>query len=274
MPAPILPGVIAEGGTPSRSWSFTSENTSLTETRKFVGVPGNLIGMVHPDYAYLWLDSVQATEISSGVYSAQLTWNSRSIHRNTSGVFKPIIKYGTWMLRQTVTRDLENGNPVKNTAGQDFDSVPERDIPQPLRSITIRKSAYPSAHEDFIGSANSATFTIAGVAYPKYCATLDGIEASEEKTDPTDSSSYWICTYTFRLSTHTEDGVRIGFRASFLSHGYTNASGQHKVGADNIQLEKPSMLDAAGAFTSTPYWQNFSILPLKNFATLDLPTGS
>lgn len=277
MPAPSLPDVHAEGGTPSRRWSFTADNTRLTEVRQFDGVPPNIISMMHPEFSYLWLDSLEADEISSGVYNASLTWNSRSVHSNAAGVYKPIIKYGTWMLRRIVERDLETGLPIQNKAGDPFETMPERDIPQPFRSITVRRNAYPSSDEAFIGSCNSAAFSIAGVSYPKYCATLDGIEASEERADPTSSDPYWICTYSFRLSTHAEGGERIGFRASILNQGYCQKVGGQKVsisGDDNVTLSKPSLLDAAGAVTTAPLYLNFAVLEVKNFASLDLPGGT
>jgi len=273
MPAPILPGVTAEGGTPSRSWSFTSENTSLTETRQFVGVPGNLIGMVHPDYAYLWLDSVQASEVSTGVYNAQLSWNSRSVHRNTAGVYRPVITPGTWMMPVVVTRDMETGVPVLNTAGDNFDTALERQIAQPMRSITVRRSSYPDADEAFIGFCNSAPFTIAGVTYPKYCACLEAIDPGEEKTDPDTGDPYYVCTYRFKLSTYEVDGVRIGFRSEVLNQGYKDFNGVAFVGDDNIALEKPTLLDVDGFQTSTPLFLRFVNIPLKNFATLSLPSG-
>lgn len=226
---------------------------------------------------------------ASWVYS--LTYSDNPMTPQTNSVeddtyYIPEVAFGKWTYTLTVDKDKETGGAILNTAGDPYDPLPVEAISSPMFSITVKENSPNLGRILDIGSINSQDVQIAGIAIPKYCGMLEDYQP-EPFREIEDVVSF-MNTYTFKLKYFkNKDGDRIGFKLENASTGFNQIVEGEKVeikvksivpDSDPVEFTEeptatPLMLNEDGAVTDTPFYQEWVVHDLVNFASYGLPTS-
>lgn len=147
-----------------------------------------------------------------------------------------------------VSTDIETGLLIVNSAGDPFDSVPQKRTFGAEIRIEFDTATFPKSDYMLNGHVNNAAFTIAGMTFKRCCLML-----RVEVTDSDDPDHRWHCSYTFTQKINPvkppdgysgDDGgttMDIGWDVAFAQCGF-----QYLDPADNDAKKKFVVLDENG----------------------------
>ena len=155
---------------------------------------------------------------------------------------------------------LSNGRP------------PDPGLTQRKSNLTItiaqnQADCDPATINTYLDTLNSANVTVAGWAIPDNRGLMDGIEAV--KMWAPDGDAYWRVTYRIIVNMHES------WQPSVLNQDYYQLVGSNLKpceDADGQPVQKPALLDAAGAQTTTPSFSAFTTFYTAAWSGLSLPT--
>lgn len=191
-----------------------------------------------------------------------------------------------------VTTDVETGRLIVNSAGDPFDSVPQKRTFGAEIRIEFDTDVFPLADYLSNGHVNSTSFSIGGLAFARHSLML-----RVEVTDSDDMAHRWHCVYTLTQKINnvakpdnysgdvTELSLDIGWDVAFAECGfqYLDGSGnkvKFAIEDENKQLREPSLpmpLDSDGHPSDTPSVRIVAVYPEMDFSHLSIPsvdTGS
>lgn len=110
----------------------------------------------------------------SRVWDATISYSPGSASTDSQG--GPVKYWNKRWSSRTVAADLTadavDGRAVVNSAGEPFDSVPQRDMFAPVVSFTMLSTVTPATLAQYQGTINSAAVTVLGITFPKHSARL------------------------------------------------------------------------------------------------------
>lgn len=187
-----------------------------------------------------------------------------------------------------VTTDVETGLLVVNSAGDPFDSVPQKRTFGAEIRIEFDTATFPKADYLLNGCVNNASFTIFGLTFTDHALLL-----RVEVTDSDDPDHRWHCTYTFTQKINPvkppagysgdegEETVDIGWDVAFAECGfqYLDENDNDKkvkfvVPDENGGLKEPSLpmpLDEFGHPAAEPACKRVRVYPETDFTHLSIP---
>ncbi len=188
-----------------------------------------------------------------------------------------------------VTTDMDTGDLIVNSAGDPFDSVPQKRTFGAEIRIEFDTATFPLADYLLNGHVNNAAFTIGGMTFNRCCLML-----RVEVTDGDDPDHRWHCSYTFTQKINPvkppegysgDDGgptLDIGWDVAFAQCGfqYLDANDNEKkkkfvVLDENGNGREPSLpmpLDGQGHPAAEPEPYRVRVYPEANFSALSIPT--
>ncbi|MBQ9727627.1 MAG: hypothetical protein IJV65_09010, partial [Kiritimatiellae bacterium] len=188
-----------------------------------------------------------------------------------------------------VTTDVETGLLVVNSAGDPFDSVPQKRTFGAEIRIEFDTATFPKSDYMLNGHVNNAAFTIAGMTFKRCCLML-----RVEVTDSDDPDHRWHCSYTFTQKINPvkppdgysgDDGgttMDIGWDVAFAQCGFqyldpadNDAKKKFVVPDENGNETEPSLpmpLDGLGHPAVEPEPYRVRVYPDANFDNLSIPT--
>lgn len=81
-------------------------------------------------------------------------------------------RWGFRTVAADLVQDAVDGRAVVNSAGEPFDSVPQRDMFLPVVSFSMLSGVAPATLVAYNGTVNAAAVTVLGVAFAKHCARI------------------------------------------------------------------------------------------------------
>lgn len=81
-------------------------------------------------------------------------------------------RWSSRVVQADLTADAVDGRAVVNSAGEPFDSVPQRDMFAPVVSFTALTSVTPATLAQYQGTINAAAVTVLGITFAAHCARL------------------------------------------------------------------------------------------------------
>lgn len=111
----------------------------------------------------------------SRVWEATVTYSRGSEKAATQGSAAAKYWNKRWSSRTVaadLTADAVDGRAVVNSAGEPFDSVPQRDMFSPVVSFTMLTSEDPSNLAEYNGTINAEAVEVLGITFAAHCARL------------------------------------------------------------------------------------------------------
>lgn len=146
-------------------------------------------------------------------------------------------RWGFRTVSADLVQDAVDGRAVVNSAGEPFDSVPQRDMFLPVVSFSMLSSAAPATLSQYTGTVNAEDATILGVAFAAHCARMS-IECRNLDPEEVEGEGATTSRYEYQVTVegaHTmysgtapadgsapspEDLLDIGWDVSALDCGY------------------------------------------------------
>lgn len=188
--------------------------------------------------------------------------------------------WGTTETSADLMADATTGVPVLNSAGDPFDSVPQRPLYAPMVSFTRLESKHPAAVCAISGSCNESEATCLGVTFAARTAMIK-VSARDTMID---TKLRYEVTYTIEGRTlYAVIGaaiVNIGWDEAFIESGYYYKSGATRlrfVEADDTGVKRPSaapcLLKADGTDNrgAAPIVKRVAALKASTWTALRLP---
>lgn len=181
-------------------------------------------------------------------------------------------RWSSRVVQADLTADAVDGRAVVNSAGEPFDSVPQRDMFAPVVSFTMLTSVTPATLAQYQGTINAAAVTVLGIAFAAHCArlTIECRQLDPEEVDGVAKYEYQITiegASTPYSATAPADGSAplpadvedIGWDVSALDCGYcyraeNDALVPILLPDENGEMKRPQSpvpLDGAGAVANT-----------------------
>lgn len=189
-----------------------------------------------------------------------------------------------------VTTDVETGLLVVNSAGDPFDSVPQKRTFGAEIRIEFDADTFPTADYLLNGHVNNGDFSIGGadgLSFGRHCLLLH-----VEVSDSDDPDHAWHCVYTltqkinvvktpFGYDGEGTNTVDIGWDVAFADCGFqyldqadNDAKKKFVVLDENGNEKEPSLpmpLDGEGHPADEPACIRVSVYPEADFSHLSLP---
>jgi hypothetical protein len=205
-----------------------------------------------------------------------------------------------WAIRSVMadfTQDAITGAPVCNSAGEPFDSVPQREIICPSLSWRRLSKIAPSTWADYNGTVNEDEVTILGYTFPPHCARFryearqlddsDGTGKRYEYSMMIDGATNPWVEYASVDGTSVAEQEDIGWDFGPLDAGYSYLDYDESppvvrpilIDDGDGKLIKPSMPQPISGGTWVPergnlYFLRFSPYKEASWTTLKLPGDS
>ena len=247
-------------------------------------------GQVHRSNDFLLLQSnITASaheDDNAKVWLFELEYSTRGFNEDSQDdeTYRPSVDISRWSYPRTVTRDKVTGLPILLPTGEPYESAFIEQISAPILSITIKEYSANVDRIAMIGSVNSTQIRIAGITCPKYCAMLDDYIPKPHY----DEEGYLTFENTFKIKLKffkNKSGTEIGFTLESLAASFNQlVAGQLEAikvadpqaptdRSKDILAATPQMVDAAGAVTSTPYYQEWMPFDSVSFSQFGLPSN-
>ena len=234
--------------------------------------PGFEANVHQDDNAHVWVFDLTYSTINQ---------NSFSIIDET---YKPQVKVTKWTYPRTVVSDKVSGEPILLPTGEPYDSAFIEQVSAPIISITVKEYSDNIQRIEQIGAINDADIRIAGISCPKYCAMLDDYQPEAHR----DEKGYLTFRNTFKIKlkfAQNKEGNTIGFTVESLAASFNEvvegeltaievldpASTEEK--PKYILAATPQLVDANGAKTTVPYYQEWVVNNTTSFRSFGLPTS-
>lgn len=181
--------------------------------------------------------------------------------------------------------DAVTGESIINSAGDPFDSVPQRTILAPKVIFSRTESRAPSSIIALNGSINQSQVTVLGVTFPAFCARL---RVTCKDTMAAEGARY---AYDYeiegRINFVTSGGVtaNIGWRDAFIQSGYnfikdgkrykfTEKTKNPQGEEEEKEVSSPQLLtvDGGDGRGSTPVVKLVSSYKPQSWSVLKLPS--
>lgn len=141
------------------------------ETLTFPGVPA--IGSKHPAYPGLYVESYDVQEgdgTNKNVLTVTVNYGPRTTETSGEGESAVAVAVDEWGWDDgTDERELvsgADGTPVRNSAGEPFESVPKYMVPAPVFVKVMKFKGRQSGWQDARCKVNASSITIGGVTCP------------------------------------------------------------------------------------------------------------
>lgn len=258
--------------TDARSFSGFIAGQRHRNDNKLILQP-NFDGNVHPDdNARVWIFDLEYSTAG---------FNEVSYETET---YTPKVEISKWTYNRTVVNDKESGDPILLPTGEPYDAAFLEQVSAPIISITVKEYSHNIQRIEEIGSINDNEIRIAGITCPKYCAMLDDYQVRPHEDD----KGYLTFQNTFKIKmkfAKNNEGQQIGFKVETLAASFNEVKDGELVAikvADpedptnreaDILAATPQMVDANGAKTSKPYYQEWVTDDLTDFSRFGLPTS-
>lgn len=271
-------------------------DTVVDNVKEAIESSGFIVGDFHRNDRSLTLQNgIDAEPIGDG---SGLEWEF-TVNYSTTGFslgststdddvfYVPKVKFGKWTYQVVVSKDKESGAAIANPVGDPYDPLPIDTISALLVSVTVKENSPQLGRVQDIGAINNSAFRLVGISIPKYCAMFDDFD-TEPFYEDEDIVSF-LNTYTFKLKYFKNNaGEQIGFKLENVAAGFNqtsatapNGKSEIRVADDEFPTDRtkdqpvatPQLLDANGAVTDTPYYQEWVVHDLANFAAFGLPNN-
>jgi len=247
-------------------------------------------GQVHRSNDFLILQSNVTASVheddNAKVWLFELEYSTRGFNESAQDdeTYRPSVDIGRWSYPRTVTRDKVTGLPILLPTGEPYESAFIEQISAPILSITIKEYSANVDRIAMIGSVNSTQIRIAGITCPKYCAMLDDYIPKPHY----DEEGFLTFENTFKIKLKffkNKSGTEIGFKLESLAASFNQSvAGQLEAikvadpqaptdRSKDILAATPQMVDAVGAVTSTPYYQEWMPFDSVSFSQFGLPSN-
>jgi hypothetical protein len=194
----------------------------------------------------------------------------------------------TWDVSESavdLTADVATGAPLVNSAGDPFDSVPQRIVSSPKVSFTRKETRNPAAIIALNGTINEEAITVLGVAFPPHCAKLKVVVA--DSMDDTSGALRYSGNYEIlgrNLNVMIDGALTdIGWDEAMIECGYAFlAPGSPPVkmkilepdeSGEKREVSSPKLLNADGTqnMTKTPVVRRVVSCTVADWGILKLP---
>lgn len=185
-----------------RKYQIVMDSTMDSETLSFSNVPA--IGSAHPSFNYLFVSSYDIEE-GEGVAKQTLTvwvnYERSDVHVDGEGAQQTTCAVEHWGWdASTDQKELvtdADGNPVLNSAGDPFDSVPQISVYSPVFTKIVKFTTRQSSAMGCNCKVNSGAVTIGSMSCPEG-SLLCSVEEERLIGD-----ANWKYRYTIRLKYKT-----------------------------------------------------------------------
>ena len=151
----------------------------------FTGLPA--IGSAHPTLTGLFAQGYkihegEGSEKNRIIVDVEFAPVSKAGEGEGSGETATYIEAMGWRsgsIQRDFTHDATTGQPVLNTAGQPFDSVPQVDRPSPTWFKTWKAKSRTASYVTYANKVNSATLSVGGHTFAARCVRC--VSADEER---------------------------------------------------------------------------------------------
>ena len=199
-----------------------------------------------------------------------------------------IIKAKSWdsaTCNIDLTSDAEDGKPVINSAGDTFDSVPQRVITSPSVSFTRLEKRHPKDVMKYNGTINKSIINVMGIQFQPRCAKIK-ISCTETFDESEDALPYEY-TYTVEgrnlFVTLMDNFISVGWDEVMIEQGfhYLDDSGEKQKFMITIEstgeereASSPQLLTEDGKKNTEkkPVFRRIASCESEDWNTLDLLT--
>lgn len=168
----------------------------------------------------------------SRIWRATVTYAPGS--RTSSGQGEPTETYynknwGFRTVQMDLVQDVNDGRAVVNSAGEPFDSVPQREVFVPVVSFSVISSQSPDNYNGYNGSVNDEVVTVLGVEFAAHAGRLSFNAREVSEAGGVSKYEYNVTiegAYTLYSETAPRDGsapeepIDVGWDVTALDCGY------------------------------------------------------